>query len=195
VFKLEELRRQELSTLSAGQLTRTNLAKAFINDPKILLLDEPTASLDPEIAAYIRDYILTQRRERGVSILFTSHNMPEVEEVCDRVLFINHGTIIADDKPANLARSLDFCRVQLMLSDRDAALLSSYCESTGKKLLSDSHGATVEMKERDLALFLKEITDRKIHFSEISIDKPTLEDYFLHMAKQKKSPITMDTII
>ena len=77
-------------------MTRIFLVKAFLNDPELLLLDEPTASLDPDIADLARKEIL-EAKERGTTVLLTSHNMAEVEEVCDRVLFIDHGKILAED--------------------------------------------------------------------------------------------------
>ncbi len=88
--------------LSSGEQTRLCLAKAMLNEPHLLLLDEPTASLDPasarEIRAEIRDY--TRRCNMGV--LWTSHNMYEVEEVCDRVLFLSHGKILLSGDPKTL---------------------------------------------------------------------------------------------
>jgi ABC-2 type transport system ATP-binding protein len=79
-FRLKKLVNQPLRELSAGQLTRVNLAKSFINDPAVLLLDEPTASLDPEVAKLVRDFILEEREKKNLSVIFTSHNMPEVEK-------------------------------------------------------------------------------------------------------------------
>src|SRR5438105_5019190 len=92
-----------LAVYVSGKSTRVNLAKAFSNFPKILLLDEPTASLDVDIAADMRKFLLEERKEFHTSMLFTSHNMAEIEEICDRVIFINKGKIIADDTPENLA--------------------------------------------------------------------------------------------
>lgn len=181
-FRLEKLVNLEMSQLSAGQLTRVNLAKAFINKPKILLLDEPTASLDPEVASYIRKYILEQREKNGLSIVFTSHNMPEVEEVCDRVMFINGGKIIADDTPAKLARSLDFCRVHLQVKKGDEKKLEAFCGKHGLKWTQEEITHLVEMKETQLADFLQALAKQGIPFTEISIDKPNLEDYFLKVA-------------
>ena len=102
-FDVSELRHKTMDGLSAGQKTRVTLCKAFINYPKLILLDEPTASLDPDIAARVRQFLLQQQREYQVSMLFTSHNMTEVTEVCDRVIFLKTGQIIADDTPEKLA--------------------------------------------------------------------------------------------
>lgn len=90
--------------LSTGQLTRLNLTKALLNDPKLLLLDEPTASLDPDIADRTRMLLMRIQKERGVTILYTSHNMEEVEEICDRVIFIQHGRLNDEGTPAELVK-------------------------------------------------------------------------------------------
>ena len=89
-------------SLSSGQQTRLHLAKALINDPEILFLDEPTASLDPDIAAKVRDVLRRVQRERGVSMIYTSHNMREVEVMCDRVMFIAGGRIVTEGTPAEV---------------------------------------------------------------------------------------------
>ena len=88
--------------LSAGQKTRVALAKALINEPELLLLDEPTASLDPDTADWIRGHIEAYRKRRGASILLASHNMAEVERLCDRVVFMQAGCVVADGTPRGL---------------------------------------------------------------------------------------------
>ncbi|KAA5600432.1 ABC transporter ATP-binding protein [Blastochloris sulfoviridis] len=88
--------------LSAGQKTRVALAKALINDPEVLLLDEPTASLDPDTADWIRSRLQDYCRQRGATILLASHNMGEVERLCDRVIMMKGGLIVDDDTPARL---------------------------------------------------------------------------------------------
>src|SRR6201988_2424421 len=85
--------------LSAGQKTRVALAKALINQPELLLLDEPTASLDPDTADWVRQHLDRYRRARGATILLASHNMLEVERLCDRVIILKRGRIEEDDSP------------------------------------------------------------------------------------------------
>ena len=88
--------------LSAGQKTRVALAKALVNEPELLLLDEPTASLDPDTADWIRGHLERYRHRRGATMLLASHNMGEVERLCDRVIFMNRGRVVADDAPRAL---------------------------------------------------------------------------------------------
>lgn len=90
--------------LSAGQKTRVALAKALINSPEVMLLDEPTASLDPDTADWIRSHLERYRDGRGAAILLASHNMAEVERLCDRVIMLKKGRIEDDDAPAALVR-------------------------------------------------------------------------------------------
>ena len=85
-----------------GQKTRVALAKALINQPDVLLLDEPTASLDPDTADWVRSHIERYRRERHAAILLASHNMPEVERLCDDVLMMKAGKIVDRGEPAEL---------------------------------------------------------------------------------------------
>ncbi|HTA46786.1 MAG TPA: ABC transporter ATP-binding protein [Bryobacteraceae bacterium] len=101
-FELERFRKVKCGALSSGEQTRVSLAKAMLNRPNLLLLDEPTASLDPSVAREVREKIreVTLRGKGGV--LWTSHNMYEVEEVCDRVLFLSRGKILLEGDPRSL---------------------------------------------------------------------------------------------
>lgn len=101
-FEIRELLFKMTSQLSTGQLTRVNLTKALLNDPKILLLDEPTSSLDPDIADRTRQLLKKIQEEKHVTILYTSHNMEEVEELCDRVIFIQKGKLKDEGSPDEL---------------------------------------------------------------------------------------------
>lgn len=101
-FNLEELANTKSGVLSAGEQTRLHLAKALINSPQLLLLDEPTASLDPNTAQIIRQKIKNYVLSSGAGVLWTSHNMHEVEAVCNRILLISHGKILLEGDPKKL---------------------------------------------------------------------------------------------
>ncbi|MBI2590576.1 MAG: ABC transporter ATP-binding protein [Candidatus Blackburnbacteria bacterium] len=103
-FEIRDLLPKLTSSLSTGQLTRVNLTKALLNDPELLLLDEPTSSLDPDVADRMRKLLLKIQKERGVTILYTSHNMAEIEELCTRIIFLNKGKITDDGTPKSLVK-------------------------------------------------------------------------------------------
>ena len=105
----EELRLNEIinkitGELSSGQKNRVSLAKSIINDPMVLLLDEPTASLDPETGDFVRSFLESYQKEKKTSILLASHNMAEVERLCSSVLMMNKGSIIERGKPVELIK-------------------------------------------------------------------------------------------
>lgn len=101
-FDLTEFLDRPSGKLSSGQKTRVALAKALINRPELLLLDEPTASLDPDTADWIRTHLENYRKTTGATILLASHNMLEVERLCDRVIIMKRGRIEDDDSPAGI---------------------------------------------------------------------------------------------
>ncbi len=99
---LSEFLDRQAGKLSAGQKTRVALAKALVNEPDLLVLDEPTASLDPDTADWIRGHLERYRAARNATILLASHNMFEVERLCDRVIMMKRGKIVDDDAPEQL---------------------------------------------------------------------------------------------
>lgn len=101
-LELTDLLDRPTGKLSAGQKTRVSLAKALLNRPEVLLLDEPTASLDPDTADWVRGHLERYRRERGATVLLASHNMLEVERLCERVIIMKKGVIEDDDAPERL---------------------------------------------------------------------------------------------
>ena len=101
---LAEFIRRPYGSLSAGQRTRVSLAKSLLNEPEVLLMDEPTASLDPDSADRIRGYLSDYQRRTHATILLASHNMPEVERLCDRVLVMKQGRIVDHGSPTALLR-------------------------------------------------------------------------------------------
>ncbi|CAI4032957.1 ABC transporter ATP-binding protein [Nitrospira tepida] len=101
-LEMEEMRHKLTRKLSSGQMTRLTLAKAILTEPKVLFLDEPTASLDPDIAHKIRALLQDVRRSTGLSMLYTSHNMREMEEMSDRIIFLQRGRIVAEGTAAEI---------------------------------------------------------------------------------------------
>ncbi len=182
-FGVWNQRDKTMAQLSAGQITRVMLAKAFIPYPRIVLLDEPTASLDPDIAHEVRQFVLAQQQTYNTSIIYTSHNMDEVTEVCDRVIFLKKGTIIATDTPENLAASVSVAHMRLQVKD---GLKRTERFAKEKNLNAHIEGREIEIEldEHQIATFLQQLSTENIEYTQISIAKPTLEDYFLKHAKK-----------
>ena len=103
-LRLNEIINKVTGELSSGQKNRVSLAKSIINNPKVLLLDEPTASLDPETGDFVRSFLENYQKENGASILLASHNMAEVERLCSSVLMMKDGVIIDQDSPKELIK-------------------------------------------------------------------------------------------
>jgi ABC-2 type transport system ATP-binding protein len=182
-FGIASKRKSFVSQLSAGQITRLMLVKAFMIRPKVALLDEPTASLDPDIAQEVIEFVHEQRKNFGTSILYTSHNMAEVGEVCDRVLFLQQGKIVADDLPENLAKSVATSRVQLQVGDgmkRTVAI----AERLNMSYKIDHRTIELQLDECQIATLLSALAGVGVVYTNINILQPTLEDYFLHMVKK-----------
>lgn len=180
-FDVWNQRHKTMHQLSAGQRTRVMLAKAFIPHPKVVLLDEPTASLDPDIAHEVREFVLEQQKEYNTSILYTSHNMDEVTAVCNRVVFLRGGEIVATDTPEKLAASVSLSHMKLQVKD---GLKRTERFAKEKGLDATIVGREIEIKldEQNIAAFLEQLAGEKIQYTAIEITKPTLEDYFLQQA-------------
>jgi len=117
VLELESQAATKFGELSLGQQMRAGLARSLLHSPELLVLDEPTASLDPDITDKTRQLLLALRKDRGLSILYTSHDMAEVEALCDRVIFLHHGRVVAEGTPLAVSRRV------LSRADLDAASL------------------------------------------------------------------------
>lgn len=183
-FEIEHLRKKAVHTLSAGEKARLLLTKAFLNYPEIILLDEPTASLDPDIAVKIREFLKKEQKEYKVSMLFTSHNMNEVEEMCDRTIILNHGKIIAEDTPENLANEITDSVIELLVKDFEKA----ETEFKNEKIVYKRDGNIfyITITTKDISGFLEFLSKKTIEFQDISINKPSLEDYFLKISKGER---------
>jgi len=168
--------------LSSGEKTRVHLVKALINRPKLILMDEPTASLDPDIVSKFIDFISELQKREKVAILYTSHNMSEVSRLCDRVVFLDHGKILAVDTPLGLTKRIKQAAV-IITFDGPAKTVTSYLEDKGFAY-TFLRPTMVEVKapEELLAKILFGLGERKIWITDIDVRKPDLEDVFLTIA-------------
>ena len=185
-FGVASYKKEKVAVLSAGQITRLMMVKAFFISPKVVLLDEPTASLDPDISQDICDFLLEEREKNGVSILFTSHKMEEVAQVCDRVIFLSQGKIIADDLPKNLAKKSACFRLKLVIVDHmDKAIQLAIKHNY--KHQEDRRNLELELEEEQIPQMLHLLSQEGVIYSAIHIQEPSLDDYFLKIARKKLS--------
>jgi ABC-2 type transport system ATP-binding protein len=184
-FGIADKLHERIASLSAGQVTRLMLVKAMFVEPRIVLLDEPTASLDPDIAMDVCDFLLDQRKARGLSILFTSHKMDEVARLCDRAIFLKQGKIIADDLPRTLARSISHFQLTLTIGD-GLKRATAIAEQQGIAFQIDHRIIRLTLEESQISPFIQAVTQSGASFTNIHIEEPSLEDYFLQIAQRKR---------
>lgn len=111
-LKMKDLINKSYGSLSAGQKTKVNLCKALINNPKLLLLDEPTASLDPETSIFIREFLLKFQKTNNSSILITSHNLDEIESICSKIILLKFGTVVSDGNLNEILKTKNYSTLQ-----------------------------------------------------------------------------------
>jgi ABC-2 type transport system ATP-binding protein len=155
----------------------------LLNDPEVVLLDEPTASLDPDIADRTLSMIESLRESRDLAIVYTSHQMDEVTRLCDEVIFLDHGRIVAQDTPARLTRRIATSQVRLRFegprSHVEGALDGRYAEVA----LPSDNVVVITTEERLIPQAIFDIGNAGVRITDIDIEKPTLEDVFLQIAR------------
>jgi ABC-2 type transport system ATP-binding protein len=179
------LRDRSASALSAGEMTRAILAKAFIADPTIVLLDEPTASLDIDVAQTIRNFIC-KKRDAGVSFLLASHNMDEMTHVCDRIIVMQKGKIIDDSTPKKLSQKITHAFLELVMDTTNLKKSIVFAEEKNIPFTTNDISITFKIDEHTVAKTLQGLSQSSIDYMGISIKKPSLQDYFLSIANKGK---------
>ncbi len=183
-LELLDLKDQPTESLSSGEATRLNLCKALINDPQLLFLDEPTASLDPDIAQKVRELLFKIRRERDVSMLYTSHNMGEITQMCDTVIFLDKGKIVASGTPLNLTKMIEDSLLTVTF-DGPLAEVKRFCFARNL-VFQIPRPSTLEIttQEEKIGQILTQLAQEGITIADIVIAKPDLEDVFLKIARK-----------
>lgn len=185
-FEISDFLEHKYWDLSSGQKTRVNLVKSLINDPEIILMDEPTASLDPDIADKTLTYIEDLRKRLGLSILFTSHDMDEVTRICDQVIFLDRGKIVAQDTPVGLTKKITTVYLQLTF-DSEKRKVENYLKELNKSFeFLSKNIVRIQTSETEVAGLIFKIGNSGIWILDIEVKKPTLEDVFLSIARREK---------
>ncbi len=182
ILEVNHLAHELFWHLSAGQKTRVTLAKALLNEPKLILMDEPTASLDPDIANKVVELIQTLQKKEGVSMLYTSHNMEEVERLCDRVVFLSHGRIVAEDTPLGLTKRAGKSRLVLTFDGEKKPIISYLKRQKHEHTFPRPQVVQIELSDNDIPKALFGLSKVGVWVTEIEVKKPDLEDVFLSIA-------------
>lgn len=186
-FEVTQILNKRYYDISSGQRTRVNLIKSLINDPQLILMDEPTASLDPDIADKLLLLIENLRKSKKVSVLYTSHDMQEVARICDEVIFLDNGKIIAQDTPLGLTKRI--LKAQLRITfDGDRNKLDKYLKNQKLKFnFQTGNIVIIDTKEDQVPKLIFSLSNEGIWITDIDIKKPTLEDFFLQIARKKNN--------
>jgi len=183
-FEVRDIAERRFGDLSAGQRTRVHLIKSLLNDPELILMDEPTASLDPDIADKTLSLIEELRRERDLSILFTSHKMDEVSRICDDVVFLDHGEVVARGTPSELTRRIPEAELRLTFSGA-AEIVTAYLSGQDFACeLVTSQCVAVTVRESAIAPIVLDLDRLGIAITDVDVRKTDLEDIFIQIARR-----------
>jgi ABC-2 type transport system ATP-binding protein len=183
-YELTAYRRAQYNELSTGLKQRVALAKALVNDPELLFLDEPTLGLDPDVSVRVRRHVADLRREHGVTIVLTTHYMREAEELCDEIGFIKAGRILAHGTPDALKRQIGLGDVIALKLDPPRP--DWLAESPGVLRVAQSDGwleLTVDEAEKRLPELLRALLGEGVVVRNIQVHEPDLEDVFVELAR------------
>ncbi|MBI5375031.1 MAG: ABC transporter ATP-binding protein [Candidatus Schekmanbacteria bacterium] len=184
IFEISDLKNKKLQTLSAGQHTRVTLCKGLINDPEVLLLDECTMGLDPDIAEKTRRVIKFIQQEKNTTMIFTSHNMAEVEELCHRIAFVNKGEIIKTGTADELKKIIR--RQTITIRAADAQHIGKVFEINGIET-AEYNGETIsieiENSDGSMQMILDLLARNGIKVKDITSRGASLEDIFIKISR------------
>jgi len=183
-FEVADIADRRFGDLSAGQRTRVNLIKSLMNDPELILMDEPTASLDPDIADKTLSLIEELRRDRELSILFTSHKMDEVSRICDEVIFMDKGEIVTRGTPVELTRQVSEAELAVAFEGEPATLIEYLEAGSYIYRFPREFEVVVIAPEGTVPQLLYEISRLPVSIKDIDVHKPDLEDVFLQIARR-----------
>ncbi|PRO66556.1 ABC transporter ATP-binding protein [Alkalicoccus urumqiensis] len=186
---LTERKDERVDTYSGGMKRRVNIAAALLHEPELLIMDEPTVGIDPQSRSYILEMIRTLNREKGMTVLYTSHYMEEVERLCDRIYIMDNGRIIASGTKEELKQILSDEETIVVETAGEAA---AFFEEAGRhekvrQVVLTENGAKLMTAKgaRLLGWLFQEAESRGVTVTNVNVQTPTLEDVFLHLTGRR----------
>jgi ABC-2 type transport system ATP-binding protein len=180
LVELNDRRDDIVKTFSGGMRRRLEIARGLLHHPSVLFLDEPTLGLDPQTRNHLWTYIATLAKEKGITIILTTHYMDEADRLCNRIAIIDHGRIIAIDTPKNLKDGLGGDLVTIRSPD-PAGVVAALREPWVVRTETHNDDVVVSLKNADqyVSTMVTLLNKQQVPITSISIHKPTLEDVFL----------------
>jgi ABC-2 type transport system ATP-binding protein len=188
LFELNERIDMSTDKYSTGEVMRLNLARSLLNDPELIILDEPTIGLDPLIALKIRDFFLKLNEEKKTTILLTTHYMEEADKLCDRIAIVDEGKLVAMDTPENLKTKLNKEKVcEFGVSNLTGDLLKEIQKRFGRCSYYEDQSElrVIVDKFEDVSEIIDFLRKNKVKVSSVHTEKPTLEDVFLFITGKR----------
>ncbi|RXZ84814.1 ABC transporter ATP-binding protein [Paenibacillaceae bacterium] len=186
---LRDRQKELIKTYSGGMKRRINIAAALLHDPKIVIMDEPTVGIDPQSRNHILETVRLLNREKGTTVLYTSHYMEEVEQLCSRVYIMDHGKIIASGTNEELKRILsgeDTLHIQLSKPSQELVKDVQKLEAVLQVEETDNGIKLIVAKHKNvLSSVIQTAEHHQVQVVNINVHTPSLEDVFLHLTGRK----------
>jgi len=180
LVELEDRKDDIVKTFSGGMRRRLEIARGLLHHPSVLFLDEPTLGLDPQTRNHLWQYIATLAREKGITIILTTHYMEEADRLCNRIAIIDHGKIIALDTPKNLKDRIGGDVVTIKSSNPEA-IIAALNEPWISRMEKHNNEVIISLQNADqhVSTMVTLLNSKQVMIESIAIHKPTLEDVFL----------------
>lgn len=189
IVGLTDRKNELIKTFSGGMKRRINIAAALLHNPKLVIMDEPTVGIDPQSRNHILETVRLLNKEKGMSVLYTSHYMEEVEQLCDRMYIMDYGKIIASGTQDELQQILsDEDKVIIKLNTPSALLAEELKQLENVKEVEEEENQIKLITKRNSSILMQAVMAAErlqVQIIDIRVDTPSLEDVFLHLTGRK----------
>nr|QVQ68814.1 mmrAI [uncultured bacterium] len=189
-FEIEDLAERTSATLSGGQRRRVDMALGLIHRPPVLFLDEPTANLDPQSRALVWRHIRRLREEHGTTVFISTHYLDEADNLCDRVLIIDQGRVVAEDSPERLKASIAHDTIQIDVADAVDRAMDTLARVEGVRSVTvDGYSLSLACDHADQALsvLLRQLDLAQVRVESVRVLKPSLDDVFMAITHRDRT--------